>query len=111
MKCSTTMTSTRAISTGRSEPISGRRARSRCVLTLQCPLESSDLCMASRTAGEAINAPQRTVPNDECDTDAHSIVVSTSLLAASAPNVKRGKLCPFHSPRLKLTYHTEPYST
>lgn len=67
--------------------------------------------MALRTAGEARNAPQRSVPNDECDTDAHSIVVSSSLIAASAPNVKRGKLCPFHSPRLKFTYDTEPYST
>ena len=53
MMCSTIITATRALSTGKSEPISGRAAR--CVLTPHFRIRV--LMMVWRTAGEARNAP------------------------------------------------------
>lgn len=41
-----------------------------------------------------------TAPDDGCDTDTRNIVASTSKLAVSAPNVKRGTPLAFSSPNL-----------
>ncbi|KAN0140343.1 hypothetical protein V8E53_001552 [Lactarius tabidus] len=93
MTCSTIITATRAISTGKSEHRSSETARWR----------------EKKRALEDLTSD----PDGECDTDACRTVASTSTLTASVPNVKRAKraetrecpICGDHIPLRLLGQH------